>query len=315
MKFFLWADHCAAVFNVPPEYFLAHWDNDPQRSLGSVFVAFDKEANTIASTVRVFHRRVWIDGEGLLFGGIGEVSTKSQYRRQGLASKLLQMALGYMEAAGMEVSILITSPKSMHFYESLGYQSAALNYWLVRAVAPTALPGALCTVSLVEVDDLTPSQREAITALYNDYSLKFDCPVVRNEEYWRRWVFGREFRLVSLFLMTAADAVSIRGYMTLKLKKDGVCHFQEFAVGSSDDAKAITESAIPQALHLLGATSPVDVQFPSPLGDFFSATHKRDVVINEAFMARPIGPNITSAAQRLFAPSGGARVFWDTDDF
>lgn len=30
------------------------------------------------------------------------------------------------EAAGMEVSILITSPKSMHFYESLGYQSVRL---------------------------------------------------------------------------------------------------------------------------------------------------------------------------------------------
>lgn len=67
--------------------------NDPDRTPEGIFVALDSSAGVIASTVRVFTRRIIVQGGEFKLGGIGEVSTKSQYRRQGLASKLLQVLL------------------------------------------------------------------------------------------------------------------------------------------------------------------------------------------------------------------------------
>jgi len=41
-------------------------------------------------------------------GGIGEVSTKAAYRRQGLSGKLLEMSVAYMEAEDLDFSMLGT---------------------------------------------------------------------------------------------------------------------------------------------------------------------------------------------------------------
>ena len=97
-----WFDHCAQVFTQGEYtdrmrlYFMRHWYNDSRRRLSGIQVAVvDGE---IASTIRVFLRNVYLQGRITAMGGIGEVSTKPQFRRQGLSSKLLEMSIAYMES-------------------------------------------------------------------------------------------------------------------------------------------------------------------------------------------------------------------------
>ncbi|KAL6058081.1 putative acetyltransferase [Balamuthia mandrillaris] len=123
----VWFDHLAFVFTqTPRNYFVSHWYNDPWRTVDGIFVAVDKNARdnkvVIASTVRVYCRKVYVRGTTFSMGGIGEVSTKPQYRSMGLASALLQKASTWMQHTGMVLGSLHTS-NAIPFYKSLGWQS------------------------------------------------------------------------------------------------------------------------------------------------------------------------------------------------
>ena len=74
-----WFTHLVSVFALGSskggrEYFLRHWENDPWKNLEDIFVAV--EAGQILSTVRIMPRRIFLAGEEVTMGGIGEVSTK-----------------------------------------------------------------------------------------------------------------------------------------------------------------------------------------------------------------------------------------------
>ena len=71
------------------------------KTLDGIFIAAIKDTDIIASTVRVFDREIYVQkfgGNGhciVRCGGIGEVSTKAQYRGNRLASTLLQVCINY----------------------------------------------------------------------------------------------------------------------------------------------------------------------------------------------------------------------------
>lgn len=179
-----WFDHCALVFDqchdldASRQYFMNHWYNDPWRDRHAIFVAVD--SGEIASTVRVFHRRIYLNGEEFTMGGIGEVSTKTAYRRQGLSSRLLEMAVRYMETEGLEFSVLATgTPKH---YSRYGWEEVP-TYWQQAEVTP-ARSQQVKLVNLQEHREL-----ERIMALYHRYSRDFNGPVLRDHQgYWTDWV-------------------------------------------------------------------------------------------------------------------------------
>lgn len=176
-----WAEHCAQVFAGPtdtPEYFTSHYLNDPWRDPNAVFIA--EEDGQIASTLRVFKREMWLCGERVPMGGIGEVCTKEQYRGQGLSGKLLQNAIEYMEAQNLAVSVLFTGINK--HYARYG--------WFTRPQRRVRIPLDQCA-ALPEGSVLRPmtdADIPHVARLYRAGAPRIDGAVVRDHpDYWTNW--------------------------------------------------------------------------------------------------------------------------------
>jgi GNAT superfamily N-acetyltransferase len=174
-----WAEHCRSVFrgaghDVDKPYFLRHYHDDPWRDIGGIFVAAD--GGEIVSTVRLFRRTVWLLGAEVPAGGIGEVSTKPEYRGNGLAGTLLEMAAEKMRRDGMAVSHLFSM--SHDFYRRFGWE--VLPKPMARYAPASALP---CEGRAIRKEDLPKLM--AVEAA----SGKTDWMAVRAEkEYWESWI-------------------------------------------------------------------------------------------------------------------------------
>lgn len=172
-----WADHCAEVFGEPAAYFHRHFTQDPHADAGLIFVAMD--GGVIASAVRVFVRTIWLQGRAVSMGGIGEVSTKPAYRRQGHAGALLHMAVEAMVARGMQVSILFGNQP---LYIQAGWRfCAAARTRIQTDCLPVLLNG--YETRPFQADDLPFAM-----GAYDLYAGRMDGAVLRGEAYWRQWV-------------------------------------------------------------------------------------------------------------------------------
>ena len=185
-----WFDHVALVFDqyrdleASRQYFMNHWYNDPWRDRHSVFVAVD--GDEIVSTVRVFQRSIYLAGNQYTMGGIGEVSTKEAYRRQGISGKLLQMAIEHMEAERLDFSMLGTG--THRHYARYGWEQVD-EYWQKAVVSPRKNS----KVKLINLQE--PSELRQIGELYHEYSSQFNGAIVRDHfDYWRDWIMTEVLR-------------------------------------------------------------------------------------------------------------------------
>ncbi len=177
-----WAQHCASVFSGPddtPAYFSNHYLLDPTHDPNGVFLAVD--GDVIASTLRVFRREIYVRGRRITMGGIGEVSTKPEYRKQGLSGKLLEMAVAYMEREGLQTSLLFTGVNG--HYSRYGWFTAPTRFVTVDAKDAPELPEGDVIRSMEDRD--LPS----IKALCEAHHAQYTGPVVRDEDtYWSGWM-------------------------------------------------------------------------------------------------------------------------------
>lgn len=173
-----WFAHCQGVFALDdPNYFRNHFSMDPQADVSMIFVAMDGE--TIAATVRVFRRTVWLHGRAVKCGGIGEVSTKPEYRRRGLVSELLELAIAAMVADGMHVSILFGN---QGIYERAGWRFCDRPISIGQVKDLPRLPDDV-RIRKFEETDLAFAM-----GIYDLFAGKLDGAIVRDEAYWKRWV-------------------------------------------------------------------------------------------------------------------------------
>jgi predicted GNAT family acetyltransferase len=109
----------------------------------------------IAATVRVYRRQMLIGGQSYAIGGIGEVSTKAEYRGRGYAKQILAHAVKWMNEQKIPISALQTGTlshaiacagllflTSMYItiiddqwplYHSLGWQRATEQFTMIPA--------------------------------------------------------------------------------------------------------------------------------------------------------------------------------------
>ncbi len=173
-----WYAHCHSVFKLDdPEYFQRHYQYDPHADTSMIFVAMDGEK--IASTIRVFVRRMYLLGRLVPAGGIGEVSTQPEYRRQGLAGRLLDMAIEEMARRGMEITTLFGNK---HLYTEKGWRFCQFKTRMMDIASLPPLAQGL-SIRPFQANDLP-----TVMGLYDLYAGRLNGAVSRTEAYWQRWV-------------------------------------------------------------------------------------------------------------------------------
>jgi len=206
-----WFDFVARVFGVDRSYFVRHWQSDPDRRVDAIRIALVD--GQIASTLRIFPRRIYLAGQPVTMGGIGEVCTDPAYRGQGLSGLLLDDAARFMAAEEMAVSLLFASYHS--HYGRHGWQ-----------VVPM----------LMGLADLPASDREVYPAdpiadgaqmrrLHGAYASRFGGAIVRESlDYWREWIPGEWKRAV-----TCRSAHGITAYLAANWTGPAELYIEDFA--------------------------------------------------------------------------------------
>ena len=254
-----WLDHVTHVFSASRRYFSNHWHNDPWRDPEGIRIAVDN--GTIVSTVRVFIRKMFLHGEPVTVGGIGEVSTHPEYRRQGLATQLLKDSIEFMESRDIAISSLHGSQR---IYSIEGWEKVPRYY----ARQPfTAQKQVAWEVRPVNFDDAAEVKR--IADIYDTYARKFNGTFVRDEmAYWTEWVQSE-----SPNAWVAERDGSIEGYVSVVRREDELS-IKEFVASDAafvqERGKSLFEDMLSNIIAQMDAES-LEVVYPAPIADGFNA--------------------------------------------
>ncbi len=255
-----WLDHVTHVFSGGRQYFSNHWHNDPWRDPEGIRIAIDN--GTIVSTVRVFIRKMFLHGEPVTVGGIGEVSTRPEYRRRGLATQLLKDSIRFMESRDIVISSLHGSQRiySVEGWEKVPRYYARQPFNARKQVAWEVRPA--------NFDDR--SEVTCIAALYDRYARKFNGTFVRDEmAYWTKWV-----RTESPNAWVAERDGDIEGYVSVVRREDQL-NVEEFGASKAAFAesrgKPLFEGMLSNIIAQMDADA-LEVVYPAPIADGFNAS-------------------------------------------
>jgi len=157
------------------EPFVSYLDHDPLFRPGNFLLALDGDRPV--SAVQVFEKRIRLRGQVVTLGGIGSVATHPEYRRRGLAARLMTLQAEAMRARGMSIGLLFTGLRS--FYEALGWVQMPMPVLAIQTTpAPLAAPTDLGMRSF-EARDLPEIRR-----IYAEYCEAISGSTVRDAAYW-----------------------------------------------------------------------------------------------------------------------------------
>ncbi len=307
-----WLDHVTSVFTGGRKYFSNHWHNDPWRDAEGIRIALDKGA--IVSTVRVFIRKMFLHGEPITVGGIGEVSTRPEYRRRGLATQLLKDSIRFMESRDIVMSSL---HGSQHIYSIEGWEKVPRYY----ARQPfSAKKRSEWEVRPVNFDDAPEVKR--IADLYDQYARKFNGTFVRDEmTYWTQWV-----RTESSNAWVAERNGSIEGYVSVAQREDELW-VKEFIASAAafamDSGKQLLEGMLSHIIAQMDVES-LEVVYPAPIADGFNAPKVEEhtstmyrinqpTVLSDSFNSIP--DLLHNQPQPLAQGIQSHHIFWYTDGY
>lgn len=236
--------------HTPRAYFERHFHNDPWLSLEGIRVAVDHERDDrIASTVRVFVRRALIDGRHVPCGGIGEVSTKADYRKRGLASQLLQDAEKWMKEQGMAFGMLHTR-SAAPLYKSLGWHPIPMRYSVISAPLTSFTTPPQGKYHYNNIAD----HMQSVVEVHEAYARHFNGTFVRDDAaYWDKWI-AYEFTREATFSAIALDPATGQagGYAVAFVKYD-----PEAATTADDQREAGRRGAITVRVREFGVIDEV----------------------------------------------------------
>jgi predicted acetyltransferase len=130
-----------SVFSETPGYFERYYraEADPYFREGDTLGAW--VGGLLVSTVHICRRPVFWDGGVLLCGGIANVATLPEFRRQGLSRRLLEQALEKMQREAFDFSLLGTGVPA--HYEALDWEQIRAPRFTIQpsaALVPSGLP-------------------------------------------------------------------------------------------------------------------------------------------------------------------------------
>jgi predicted N-acetyltransferase YhbS len=246
-----WFDHVTLAFEEQEnrQYFVNHWWNDPWRTLETIFVAVDD--GRIVSTVRIFLRKIYLRGEEVPAGCLGEVCTHPDYRRRGLVTRLIQESVTWMRDHGIVISALSTGG-SGPFYARLDWQSVPIGWGATQVQAGSDLRFDFRPLDLGSDEDLM-----IVSRLHATFGRRFNGIFVRDHpDYWRRWV-----RTEAGTLWLATQGSEALGYIAVR-EHWGRTVAMEY--GGLPDAKEVFQALLRHGVAQLGQTS-ATVWFPAAI--------------------------------------------------
>ncbi len=140
----------------------------------------------VVSVVQIFRRPMRIGGSVVQMAGVGNVSTRPEYRRAGHSSQVLRDSVQYMHGAGYDVSILFTDIQS--HYAKAG--------WVMHPAYRTrmTLPERFESTSDVIVRQCNLDQDEgALREIYERFNASRTGTIVRSVEYWNNRPKWRDY--------------------------------------------------------------------------------------------------------------------------
>ncbi|MBO1004639.1 GNAT family N-acetyltransferase [Pseudogracilibacillus auburnensis] len=153
--------------------------------------------------------RVLINGTSLKMGGVSSVATWPEYRRQGIAKKLLLHSLQEMKKAGETISYL--HPFHVGFYRKYGWELAFSNknYTIPIERLKRKWDG----------NGYIRRNRnlELLQEIYTKYASKFNGMLERDKKWWEQRVLTDEEAQVAI-AYNNVDAAE--GYIIYKVKDD-----------------------------------------------------------------------------------------------
>ena len=312
-----WLDHVTSVFTGSRQYFSNHWHNDPWQDAEGIRIAVDK--GTIVSTVRVFIRKIFLHGEPITVGGIGEVSTHPEYRRRGIATQLLKDSIQFMEDRDIAVSLLFGSQR---IYSIEGWENVTRYY---ARQSFTADRQSEWEVRPANFDDEVEVKR--IADLYDRYARKFNGTLVRDEiAYWTKWV-----RTESPNAWIAERDGDIEGYISV-VQNESQLNVKEFIASETsfaqDRGKQLLEGMLSNIIAQMDTES-FEVVYPAPVANGFNAPtidEQRSAmyrIIQPAVLSEKIASTAFNSIPNLLHNqpeplAHGIRshhIFWYTDGF
>ena len=152
-------------YPLPSDSFPAH----------TVWGCFSDDEKTLMGSIGITNYTCRFDGNAVLMGGIGGVSTLPAYRRGGTIRKCFEAALPDLYEKGFVFSTLY--PFSRAYYRKFGYENGAFVRELtvdIEALPSQPVGGTI--EQLFPGDDLSP-----LLEIYNEFYKTYNLSVYRRE--------------------------------------------------------------------------------------------------------------------------------------
>src|SRR5262249_13113421 len=134
----------------------------------------------MAAHVHMKPMTMWLNGAPLAMGGIADVATAPEHRRQGLAGGLMRRVLARMRDEGMPLSMLY--PSFFALYPRFGYALASMHRRLDGAAAALDL---LRTAEPGRVERVDVERWQELAAVYDAALPGANGAIDRDELWWR----------------------------------------------------------------------------------------------------------------------------------
>lgn len=96
-----------------------------------IYYILATQNDQLIGETRVLKRTILFNGQKILLGGIGSVATHPDFRKQGLATKMVKKGMDLLKKEQCDVAYLCAdahSLKALEFYESFGFRRLLQNH-------------------------------------------------------------------------------------------------------------------------------------------------------------------------------------------
>ncbi len=156
----------------------------------------------IASSLGVYPYRFRIHDKTVNAACIGAVHTHPEFRRQGLAARLLEGVTERLQSSGME-ALLLYSDIAPAYYQKFGFAILPIHHGQLQAHANDALS------TNCEPLPWNETSIQLIRPLYDAFQSQYDFSIERQDKHWQ-WLL-RRFRQAKLAIIRNRDQSPI-GY-------------------------------------------------------------------------------------------------------